>query len=589
MAKLRLILGAGVLALSIGCQGIVVGGGASGATGGDSTGGGASGGSFTVSGSGGALGPPLTDPGIIGTGPAPGPTALACTPGDLPVTTRFFRLTHAQYDNVVRALTGLDIHPSLDFPVDQNQAGFDRGMDLEVGDPLGKAYRAAAEGIAAQVVATPTAYQKVVGCDPATGDACMRAYLTDFGRRAYRRALSSGEVAAYAALFAQGNALVDGAGTAFQKGVQTTMQAFLQSPHLIYRTELSTAPPGVLIPLGAYELASKISFLIQNGPPDETLLQAAAAGQLNTSDATAAQARRLVATVAARETVRDFHHQWLVMDAFANRLTKDPTLYPTVTPELAPVLIGELEQFVGSVTFDLGKGFTSLMTAPFTFVNKTTAPLYGLTGTFGDALQRVDLDPTQRAGLFTRLGFLAVNAYSNQSSPIHRGAFIQRQVLCATIPDPPPNVPKLPPLAATQTTRQEVDLHTAPPECAVCHHALINPVGFGFENYDAAGQYRGTENGAPIDATGSLAGTAGNPSFSDGISESAAIAASPEAHSCYAKHWVRYAFGRQETDGDSCAVAALAARLGDDTYKVTDLLVDMTRTEAFLFRAPGGP
>src|SRR6185369_10832001 len=156
------------------------------------------------------------------------------------------------------------------------------------------------------------------------------------------------------------------------------------------------------------------------------------------------------------------------------------------------------EQFVRDVTFTQGKGFTSLMTAPFTFVNKTTAPLYGVSGSFGDSLTRVDLNPAQRAGLFTQLGFLAVKAYSNQSSPIHRGAFIQRSVLCTTIPDPPPNVPQLPALMATQTTRQAVDAHTSSDECKGCHHEFINPVGFGFENYDEAGVWRTTENGFAI-------------------------------------------------------------------------------------------
>ena len=560
-----------VVVMGLGCTGVVGGGGSTD----------------------GSVGPGPSDPGIIGTGPGTGPNALTCTPADPPATTRFFRLTHGQYDNAVRALTGLDVHPSLDFPADQNQAGFDRGMDLQVGDALGKAYRAAAETVAAQIVASPAAYQKVVGCDPATGDTCTRTFISEFGRRAYRRPLTDAEKTTYAALFALGATLVDGTGTAFQNGVQTTVQAFLQSPHFLYRTELSTAALGGLVTLTGFEIASRLSFLLQNGPPDDALLQAAEAGQLGTADATAGEARRLVATPAGRETVRDFHHQWLIMDAFANKLTKDPALYPTVTPDLAPVLIAETEQFVGAVTFDLGKGFTSLMTAPFTFVNKTTAPLYGLTGTFGDTLQRVDLDPKQRAGLFTRLGFLAANAYSNRSSPIHRGAFIQRHVLCATIPDPPPNVPQLPPLAATQTTRQQVDMHTAPATCAGCHHTLINPVGFGFENYNAVGQYRTTENGVAIDATGILAGTkaavAGNASFTDAISESQLIAASPEARSCYATTWMRYAFGRQETAGDSCAVAAIATSLGDDTYKVTDLLVDITRTKTFMLRLPGGP
>jgi hypothetical protein len=571
--KSLLPLWSALMVISVGCTGVV--------------------GNDGMPAAGGSTGPTPTDPGIIGAGPGMGPNALACTPGNPAATTRFFRLTHAQYENSVRALTGLDVQAAVDFPTDQNQAGFDRGMDLQVGDALGKAYRATAETIAAQVLSTPAAYQKVVGCDPAGGDACARTFLAEFGRRAYRRPLTENEKTTYSALFTQGATLVDGTATPFQKGVQTAVQAFLQSPHFLYRTELSTTQAGGLVTLSGFEIASRLSFLLQNGPPDDVLLQAAQMGQLSTAEGTATQARRLVATAAARDTVRDFHHQWLIMDAFANKLTKDRTQYPTVTPDLAPVLIAETEQFVSAVTFDLGKGWKSLMTAPFTFVNKTTAPLYGVTGTFTDALQRVDLNPNQRAGLFTRLGFLAANAYSNRSSPIHRGAFIQRRVLCAKIPDPPANVPQLPPLGATQTTRQQVDMHTAPVECAGCHHTLINPVGFGFENYDAVGQYRTTENGVMIDASGKLAGTvaaaAGNAGFTDAVSESELLASSPEARSCYATTWVRYAFGRQEDTGDSCAVAALAGNLVDDNYKVTDLLVDVTRTKPFMFRAPGGP
>jgi len=282
--------------------------------------------------------------------------------------------------------------------------------------------------------------------------------------------------------------------------------------------------------------------------------------------------------------VRDFHHQWLVMDNYANKLAKDAAKYPTVTPDLAPVLAQETEKFIAEVTFTQGKGWKSLLTAPFTFVNSTTAPLYGVSGSFGSTLTRVDLDPAKRAGLFTQLGFLATHAYSNQSSPIHRGAFIQRNVLCTRIPDPPPMVPELPPLMATQTTRQQVDMHTAPAECANCHHNYINPVGFGLENYDAVGAFRATENGVTIDATGTLAGTAANAPFTDGVSESAAIAASPEAQRCYSTTWMRYAFGRAETAADMCAIQVLGARLQDDSYKVTDLMVDITRTTAFMYR-----
>jgi hypothetical protein len=380
-----------------------------------------------------------------------------------------------------------------------------------------------------------------------------------------------------------GSALVDGTADNFHKGVQVVLEAVLQSPNFIHRVELSTQASGGLIQLGGYELASRLSFFLINGPPDDTLLDAAENGELSTAEGVAAQARRLVQTDAARETLRDFHHQWLVMDNYANKLTKD-SKYPTVTPDLAPVLADETERFIAEVTFTEGKGWPSLITAPFTFVNQTTAPLYGVSGSFGSSLQRVDLPATQRAGLFTQLGFLATRAYSNQSSPIHRGAYIQRNVLCATIPDPPPNIPQLPPLMATQTTREQVDMHTAPAECSSCHHLLINPVGFGFENYDQAGVWRTMENGAAINATGTLAGTAANTAFTDGVSASAAIANSPEARACYSATWTRYAFGRADVASDDCAISVLGAYMADDNYKLTDLMVDLTRTRAFMFR-----
>ena len=543
-------------------------------------------------------GPMVNDPGIIdqggntGTGTGGGTvtgtagttgTVTPCTAGTPPSTTRLFRLTHAQYDNTVRALTGLDVRPSTDFPVDQNQTNFDHSMNLQADDALSKTYHTTAETLAASVAGNATAFSKVVGCDPATGNACRDMFIASFGRRVFRRPLTDAEKAPYVSLFGQGPALIDGTGDDFHKGVQLVVEALLQAPNFIYRPELATQVSGGVISLGGYELASRLSFFLVNGPPDDALLDAAGGGQLATADGVATQARRLIGTDAAKETVRDFHHQWLLMDAAANHLTKD-SKYPTVTPDLAPVLTQETERFIAEVTFTQGKGFPSLMTAPFTFVNATTAPLYGVSGSFGTSLTRVDLDATKRAGLFTQLGFLATHAYTNQSSPIHRGAYIQRSVLCATIPDPPPNIPELPPLMATQTTRQQVDMHTAPGECAGCHHSYINPVGFGFENYDAAGVFRTMENGANIDATGTLAGTAANTAFTDGVSASAAIAASPEAQRCYSATWMRYAFGRAESAAEMCAVQVLGSRLADDNYKITDLMVDITRTTAFMFR-----
>ena len=243
------------------------------------------GGSGMNTGIAGSSGPPPTDPGIIDrvpsgnagnggtvTGTAGSSGTQACTPGMLPATTRLFRMTHRQYDNAVRALTGLDVRPSADFPADQNQAGFDRGMDLAVGDALGKAYRSAAESIAASVVGNTTAFSRVVGCDPAGGDTCARTFIDTFGRKVFRRALTDAEKTDYFTLYGMGPTLVDGSLSNFHKGVQMVVEAMLQSPHFIYRVELSTGQLDGLVVLGGYELASRLSFFLTNGPPDDTLL-----------------------------------------------------------------------------------------------------------------------------------------------------------------------------------------------------------------------------------------------------------------------------------------------------------------------------
>jgi hypothetical protein len=510
----------------------------------------------------------------------------ACTPGSPPAITRLVRLTHHQYDNTINDLTGLDLKLASTFLADQHQAGFDRGIDLQVGDVLATAYRDAAEQIADKVVTTPAAYARVLGCDPASGDTCAKSFIAGFGKKLLRRPLTSSEQTSYLALFKQGPALAD-SGDDFSRGVRITLEAWLQSPKFLYRTELSSSVKSGLIALNGYEVATRLSYALVNTTPDAMLLSAADADQLKTPDAVAAQAARLLGGQAAHETVRDFHHQWLDLDVYANKLTKDAKLYPSVTPALAPLLQSEVEQFVDVVSFTRKRGLPSLYTAPFTFVNRVTAPLYGVSGQFSDSLQQVELDPAQRAGLLTQVGFLATRAFTQSSSPIHRGVFIQRRLLCNAIPDPPPNVPALPPVDGTniKTTRQQVDQHTAPEPCASCHHTLINPVGFGLENYDAVGGFRSQENGEPIDASGRLAGTASNTSFDDGVQLAQALALAPESRLCYAKSWFRYTLGREDTAADSCGLQVLADRLADDKYTALDLLTDMTRTQAFLVRA----
>ncbi|MEY4581299.1 MAG: hypothetical protein RL701_6002, partial [Pseudomonadota bacterium] len=440
-----------------------------------------------------------------------------------------------------------------------------------------------AEQVSSAVVSDAAAYARVVGCatTASASDTCAKTFIANFGKKALRRPLTAAEQTGYLALFQQGADLYDD-GDDFQRGVRVTMEALFQSPKFVYRTELSPAA-GAQVALTQYELASRLSYLLVNSTPDPQLMAAADANALNTPEALATHALRLLTTMSAHDTVRDFHHQWLDLDAYANKLTKDQKLYPGISPDLAPVLQNEVEQFVDAISFKRKRGFASLLSAPFSFVNRTTAAIYGVSGTFGEELQEVALDPKQRAGIVTQVGFLATRAFSNLSSPIHRGVFIQRRLLCNAIPDPPPNIPELPPLDGTKikTTRDQVDQHTAPAACAGCHHALINPVGFGLENYDAVGRFRTQENSITVDASGTLVGTQGQAAFSDGVELAQALASAPEARACYAKSWFRYLLGRVEAEGDSCALQQITARLADDNYTALDILTDLTRTPSF--------
>jgi hypothetical protein len=527
-----------------------------------------------------------TPGGLIDTPPPPAPGApnpRVCTPGPLAVTPRLVRLTRLQYENSIRDITGLDVHPAQDLPEDASLLGFNRMLDLEVGDLAGRVFNEQAAAVARQMVTTPASLQKVLTCSASAGDACMATFIADFGRKLFRRPLNDAEKARYAALFKMANGLIE-TGDPFLKGVQVTAEAMLQSPSFVYRFESSATREGAQIVLGSHDLAARLSYMLTNSTPDAALSQAADRNELVDPAALVTHARRLLETPAGKQTIRDFFGQWMQTEEWSKHLDKSATRYPSWKPTLLPTLERELELYADAVTFERKKGLASLLTSSFGFVNKDTAPIYGLAGTFGDTLQRVDLPATQRAGLTSQIGFLAANANALTSSPIYRGVFVQRNLLCTVIPPPGQQVPPVPPTTAGKTTREVVTEHTNGDGCRSCHHGLINPVGFGLENFDGIGAWRDMENGKPVDASGSLVGTAKNLSFTTPVQMAKAIADSPESQLCFAKQWLRYSFGREEKEGDTCALEVLAEAIKNDSYTPVELVIDLVRTRAFMYR-----
>jgi hypothetical protein len=506
------------------------------------------------------------------------------TPGPYP---RLVRLTHAQYDNTVSDLFGAPLTPSASFIKDPAFAGFtNNAAGLLTSDRLARDYRRAAEELAEYVSASPDILAQIIPCTPAgDGEACAREFVQSFGRRLYRRPIDQATEDAYIVLYHQGNGSYL-TGTPFEQGIHLVIEGMLQSPKFLYRVELSEQLDSEnLVPLDSYEIASRLSYLLWNNQPDEALLQAAESGALANAEGIAAEARRMLDDPKAAGSIDDFHEQWLHMKRYED-LSKDPVKYPGFDSSMAEDMKEETRRFIRHVIFELEGDYNALMTTPVTFVNDRLAGVYDLQGQFTSDFVQVDLDPAQRGGLLTQTGFLASHAYFDKTSPIHRGVFIQRQVLCATLPDPPGNIDTtLPPIEGEiKTTRDQVEVHTSPDACVGCH-GIINPPGFAFEHFDAIGKYRADEDGAAIDTAASVLINGEQVPFDGATDLMAKLGDSAAAKSCYLTQWVRYGYARDTTEEDLCTIAELDEQLASSGYNIKDLLVALTQTKTFRFRA----
>jgi hypothetical protein len=526
------------------------------------------------------------EPAACGVAPRPGPSPIR-------------RLTRFEYDNTVRDLLGDDSQPSRDFPPEEEALGFNNNAaTLGVTQLLAEQYMVAAEGIA-QRATEGDKLGELLGCDPAAvDDTCVSAFASRFGQRAWRRPLAADEAAEMVALFRAAREPYDVA-----TGVQVVIQAFLQSPHFLYRVEFG-APANAgdaVIPLGDHEMASRLSYFLWGTMPDDALFAAAAAGQLRTAEQIAAQAQRMLADPRARAAVRNFHTQWLKLD-LVTIASKDPALFDGFTPAVKTALREESLAFLDDVIWEGDATVERMLTAPYTMMNATLAEFYGATGPTGDAFERVELDPSHHAGVLSRGGLMAGLAKPNQTSPVLRGKFVREQLLCTELPSPPNDMQiDPPPLSRTLTTRERFAQHRTVASCAACH-ALIDPIGLGLENLDGIGRWRDRENNKVIDATGevtSLTGPAGpvgltalaSPSdgrFNGPLELGRRLAGSDRATECLVETWFAFGLGREPVTEDACSLDVMKRRFVGGGRRLRELVLALTETDAFHYRRTGG-
>jgi hypothetical protein len=459
--------------------------------------------------------------------------------------------------------------------------GFDNtGDTLEVSQNLWTDYQTASEGIAAQVANTPAKLALITPAGlPASGAARAQAFVSNLGDRAFRRPLTPDERAAYVALFQQGPTLFPGRDE-LSSGAELLVQALLQAPAFIYRIE-GANPAGAdgSATLSDYEVAARLSFMLWDSLPDAQLTAAAKAGQLNTSEQVATQARRMLELPRAQDKLLDFHRQWL-------ELRRYDTLHPADQPASIGVsLRTETERFISAALLDRAGSFGDLLTASYSYVNNDLAKLYSLTGTFGSDFQRVELNPEQRAGLLTQPGFLI--SHSGDTAPILRGVFINLKILCADLPPPPVFTP---PKMTGTTRRERVNSVTGQGTCgASCHATMINPAGFPLEYFDDLGRYREQDSGRDVDGAASYTFSDGPHSYDGPIEWSRTLVASQQAHACYVRHWLEFGFGRAYASGDAPLVERVATASRMDGKSVKELLTLLVQSPTFRTRLSEAP
>ncbi len=524
--------------------------------------------------------PPVQQPEKPPIATVPGCTTLS--PGPSPLR----RLTRFEYNNTVADLLGDTTRPAERFPPEEQALGFDNDTTvLRVPILLAESYVAAAQDLSSRALGNVSG---LTGCDPAAlaGDtgrelACAGAFINSFGERAYRRPLLADESARLLSLYRTARAEFD-----FSSAIGAIIETVLLAPQFMYRVEFGAAVenlPGVEA-VDSWGVASRLSYFLWGSMPDATLLDAARSDSLRTREQVLVQARRMFDHARTRGVVRHFHDYWLGLLAIDGQ-GKDTALFPDYTPQIGSLLRRQTEAFAEYNYFQGNGDLTSLLTAPFNMMNETLAAYYGVTGPVGDELVKLDLDPTRHAGLITQASMLSWNATANRTHPILRGRFIREKLFCSTPPDPPDDIVDTRDTVddPNATERERLAVHRADPACAGCH-TLMDPIGFGLENFDASGRWRDLEGGQPVDVSGQIVGTDVAGAFVGPIELASKVAQSRDVEACLVTHWSRFANGRAETEQDACGTAWLVDQFRGSGRSLRELVLSMTQTDAFLYR-----
>jgi hypothetical protein len=494
------------------------------------------------------------------------------------------RLTKVEYGNTLHDLLGVDQSVAQELPDEVFGEGY-----LNTLSPLqSEQYLGIANEVLDRVLApknaTPTELQKrlfgkapAAGTDPRIG---ARTVAQSLARRAYRRPVAEAELEVLLKVFD----LASENKQTYTAALCLMLKAILVSPQFLFITPAKEPEAGKsIVPLDDYQLASRLSYLLWATMPDSTLSALADQGTLHEPAVLRSQVKRMLADPRSRALFDGFGAQWLGLGDIQDK-TFDTAKFPEMNSAMRAAMYDEARLFFESIVRD-NKSVVSFVDSDYTFLNETLAKLYGMEKTVkGPEMREVKLTNANRGGILGMPGILATTSFPNRTSPVKRGVWVLEQVLGDHVPPAPPNVPALEKQdkrkIANLTLRQRTELHRTNAVCANCHK-ILDPIGFGLENFDAIGRWRDQDDtGGKIDAAGELPG---GKHFTTPKELKAIIATrKEEVARNLTEKLLAYALCRQLEGYDEIVVDHLMETIAKDGFRMQTLIAEIVTSYPFL-------
>lgn len=500
------------------------------------------------------------------------------------------RLTRTEYLNSVRDLLGISVDDRFEIPSDgAGGVGFDTNGSTLFTSPIHvEQYIAVAKDTLNRALFEREGnFTDWIDGFRTDGEPREQArdLLTAFTRRAWRRPAEDEELDRLLSLFDFGiqHSLEQGLDGEhpFLSGLHQSLAGVLISPNFLFVVERES-PEGGVQRLSPYELATRLALFIWSSVPDEALLDAAAIGHLETQEQLLSQVHRMLDDPRARALGENFGLQWLGLANFLTQTHPDQELFPDYSPELAADLREEVVRTIAAI-FRENRSLMELIDSDRIWLNGRLAQHYGFAMEGEAEWQQIEIDDQPRGGVITTGAVLVHTSYPSRTSPVLRGRWLLEEILGSRVPPPPPDVPALDEVVTQHAAslRERLELHRSKAECASCHDRM-DPLGFGLENFDALGRWRESDQGTPIDATGTL------PSGQTFVGAAELKKVIGDRTEEFQRHFVRkllgFALGRELNKFDDCIIDDSLAALKENQMQARSVIETITTSFAFQHR-----